>query len=136
MIADWPKEFIDSKGVCVGSPIRFHSVFISYSKPDEELAGLLHRELRAADVDAFFQDLSRAVPETGIVHYNTRLSKNFLTAADYRRIRSEVPNLIGTKFLGSLDELMDVVAGMPELVHFTHEETHAPARFVGGRGAQ
>lgn len=90
--------------------------------------------LSDADVVRFFRDLAQAVPEAGIVHYNTRLSKNFLATPDYRRICTEVPNLIGTKFMGTLDELMDVIDGVPELVHFTHEESHVPGRFVGARG--
>lgn len=91
-------------------------------------------KLSEADVVHFFRDLAHAVPDVGIVHYNTRYAKNFLTAADYRRIRGEVSNLIGTKFLGSLNELIDVVDGVPELIHFTDEEAHAPGRFLGAQG--
>lgn len=91
-------------------------------------------KLSELDVVNFFRDLTKAVHDAGIVHYNTRLAKNFLNAADYRRIRSETASLIGTKFIGTLDELLDVVEGAPELIHFTHEETHAPGRFLGARG--
>ena len=90
--------------------------------------------LTGDEVLGFFRDLSGALPDARLIHYNTHLAKNFLQPSDYRRIHEKVPSLIGTKFLGSLDELIDIVRAVPELVHFASDGTYALGRIIGARG--
>jgi dihydrodipicolinate synthase/N-acetylneuraminate lyase len=70
----------------------------------------------------FFRDVCGAFPDARFLHYNLMRTKRLLTAADYRRIADEVPNLAATKNTGTTvtgtAELLRIV---PEIQHFFGE---------------
>lgn len=84
----------------------------------------------------FWSDVSAAVPETfALIHYNTPRVHNYQRGPDYGRLLREVPNLIGTKHVGSdVVEFQTLVADAPELAHFTGEAAFAPFTMFGARG--
>jgi len=49
-----PDEFITFIASLVGSPIRYHTCFISYSSQDQEFAERLHADLQAKGVRCWF----------------------------------------------------------------------------------
>jgi 4-hydroxy-tetrahydrodipicolinate synthase len=85
---------------------------------------------------AFWQDLHCAVPDWfALIHYNTPRVHNFQYGTDYARLQHEVPNLVGTKHVGSdVGEFLSLVALAPELSHFTGEHAMTPYMMFGARG--
>jgi dihydrodipicolinate synthase/N-acetylneuraminate lyase len=85
---------------------------------------------------AFWQDMRRAVPEWfALIHYNTPRVHNYQYGPDYVRLAQEVPNLIGTKHVGSdVTEFLTLQACVPQLSHFTGEHAMTPYMFLGARG--
>jgi dihydrodipicolinate synthase/N-acetylneuraminate lyase len=61
--------------------------------------------LRDDEVVRSFATVASAVPEPRFIHYNTRFSKTFVEGHLYQRIAAEVPAVVGTKFVGTIDEL-------------------------------
>lgn len=84
----------------------------------------------------FWSDVSAAVPDTfAFIHYNTPRVHNYQRGADYARLLREVPNLIGTKHVGTdIIEFQTLVAEAPELAHFTGEAALAPFTMFGAGG--
>jgi dihydrodipicolinate synthase/N-acetylneuraminate lyase len=78
--------------------------------------------LNDAEVLRFFRDVCGTFPDARFLHYNLMRAKRLLTAADYRRIADQVPNLAATKNTGTnvttTAELMRIV---PEIQHFFGE---------------
>jgi dihydrodipicolinate synthase/N-acetylneuraminate lyase len=72
----------------------------------------------------FFRDVCLSYPDSQFLHYNLMRSKRLLTAADYRKIVDEIPNLVATKNtspdVSFAASLMRIV---PELQHFFGEAT-------------
>ncbi len=85
---------------------------------------------------AFWRDVQAAVPDWfALVHYNTPRVHNTQRGADYARLQADVPNLIGTKHVGSdVGEFLSLIAEAPELSHFTGEHAYTPFVFLGARG--
>ena len=85
---------------------------------------------------AFWQDMRAAVPEWfALIHYNTPRVHNYQYGPDYAVLAREVPNLIGTKHVGSdVTEFLTLQACAPELSHFTGEHALTPYMFLGARG--
>jgi dihydrodipicolinate synthase/N-acetylneuraminate lyase len=53
--------------------------------------------LNDREMRRFFRDVCLAYPEARFLHYNLMRTKRLLTAADYRILVSEIPNLASTK---------------------------------------
>lgn len=84
----------------------------------------------------FWADLSAVVPETfAFIHYNTPRVHNYQYGPDYATLLRDVPNLVGTKHVGSdFGEFQTLVAEAPELAHFTGEHAFTPYTMFGARG--
>jgi dihydrodipicolinate synthase/N-acetylneuraminate lyase len=75
------------------------------------------RELRR-----FFQDVCLPYPNAQFLHYNLARTKRLLTAADYRKIVDETPNLVATKNTASdVSHTAALMRIVPELQHFFGE---------------
>jgi 4-hydroxy-tetrahydrodipicolinate synthase len=85
---------------------------------------------------AFWQDLQEAVPDWfGLIHYNTPRVHNYQFGADYAELEKTVPNLIGTKHVGSdFPEFMNLMTLSPNLAHFAGEHTFTPYMMFGAKG--
>jgi dihydrodipicolinate synthase/N-acetylneuraminate lyase len=85
---------------------------------------------------AFWQDVRRAVPEWfALIHYNTPRVHNYQYGPAYAVLAHEVPNLIGTKHVGSdIPEFLTLMACAPQLSHFTGEHAMTPYMMFGARG--
>ena len=80
------------------------------------------------EVLTFFRDVCGAFPDSQFLHYNLPRAKRELTAADYRRVADEVPNLAATKNTGrTIYEVRRLMRVIPEIQHFFGE-----AQFPGG----
>lgn len=70
----------------------------------------------------FFKDVCLAYPDAGFLHYNLARTKRVLTAADYRIIADEVPNLAATKNTSpDVTHTAALMRNVPELQHFFGE---------------
>ncbi|MHB1417251.1 MAG: dihydrodipicolinate synthase family protein [Chloroflexota bacterium] len=85
---------------------------------------------------AFWADVSRAVPSTfALVHYNTPRCPNYLYGPDYARLATEIPNLVGTKHVGtSFTEFLSLIKYAPDLSHFAGEHSLTPYMMFGAKG--
>jgi len=78
--------------------------------------------LNDAELLRFFRDVCGAFPDCRFLHYNLARTKRVLTAADYRRIADEVPNLAATKNTGlTIHETARLLGTVPEVQHFLSE---------------
>ncbi len=91
-------------------------------------------EMRQEDYDQFLIDVSQAVPDISIIHYNTARSKKLFFADDYVRVLPHVPTLIGTKAAVPHDQLMKLLVEVSELNHFVGELHFALAHQLGCLG--
>ncbi len=84
----------------------------------------------------FWRDMQRAVPEWfALVHYNTPRVHNYQYGPDYALLAQDLPNLIGSKHVGSsVPEFLTLMASAPELSHFTGEHAMAAFMMLGARG--
>ena len=70
----------------------------------------------------FFKDVCLSYPDAQFLHYNLQRTKRLLTAADYRRIIDQIPNLVATKNTSSdLSHTTALMREVPELQHFFGE---------------
>ncbi|MGH9550567.1 MAG: dihydrodipicolinate synthase family protein [Terriglobales bacterium] len=70
----------------------------------------------------FFKDVCLAYPEARFLHYNLLRTKRLLTAADYRKILDEVPNLVATKNTSpDVSHTAALMRDVPEVQHFFGE---------------
>jgi 4-hydroxy-tetrahydrodipicolinate synthase len=85
---------------------------------------------------AFWQDIQQAVPaEFALIHYNTPRVHNYQRGPDYAELLQVIPNLIGSKHVGSdVPEFLTLMADAPQLSHFTGEHAMTPFMFLGARG--
>lgn len=85
---------------------------------------------------AFWSDIEGAVPDWfALIHYNTPRVHNTQRGPDYALLQSRLPNLIGTKHVGSdVGEFLSLITEAPALVHFTGEHAFTPFVFLGARG--
>jgi 4-hydroxy-tetrahydrodipicolinate synthase len=84
----------------------------------------------------FWEEIRDAVPEHfALIHYNTPRVHNYQRGPDYAALAQVVPNLIGTKHVGSdFPEFQTLVADAPMLSHFTGEHAFTPYAMFGARG--
>lgn len=92
--------------------------------------------MSAESYRAFWEDVRQAVPDWfALIHYNTPRVHNYQRGPDYAVLQSELPNLVGTKHVGSVfPEFMTLVQDAPALSHFTGEHAFTPYTQFGGRG--
>jgi 4-hydroxy-tetrahydrodipicolinate synthase len=85
---------------------------------------------------AFWDDVRQAVPEWfALIHYNTPRVHNYQYGPDYAVLQERIPNLIGTKHVGSnVLEFMTLLEDAPQLSHFTGEHAFTPYALLGARG--
>lgn len=85
---------------------------------------------------AFWNDIQASVPESfGLIHYNSPRMHNYQRGPEYAVLQAEIPNLIGTKHVGSdVTEFMTLMAESPQLSHFTGEHAMTPYMLLGARG--
>jgi dihydrodipicolinate synthase/N-acetylneuraminate lyase len=70
----------------------------------------------------FFKDVCLAYPDARFLHYNLLRTKRLLTAADYRKILNEIPNLVATKNTSpDVSHAAALMREVPELQHFFGE---------------
>jgi dihydrodipicolinate synthase/N-acetylneuraminate lyase len=70
----------------------------------------------------FFRDVCLAYPDARFLHYNLLRTKRLLTAADYRKVLQEVPNLAATKNTSpDVSHTAALMREVPELEHFFGE---------------
>lgn len=80
--------------------------------------------LNDPEVLQFFRDVCLSYPNTRFLHYNLPRTKRLLTAADYRRLVSEIPNLVATKNTSpDVNHAAALMRQAPELQHFFGEAT-------------
>jgi len=104
--------------------------------PNVHVAFPLFMPPAKSDVDRFWEDLARAVPEARWVHYAHPRCGPALTGADYSRLAARFPvQFIGSK-LGTVDlmQLGEVLIGSPELAHFMVDPNMAVGMMLGARG--
>ena len=66
----------------------------------------------------FYSDLAAAVPDVGIVLYNTERIGKVLNAAQITAIAEAVPSVVGSKYDGwDKPEFAEICAATPDLVH-------------------
>jgi len=88
------------------------------------------------DVDRFWDDLARAVPEARWIHYAHPQCGPALTGVDYARLSARFPEqFVGTK-LGMFDvmRLAEILIRSPELAHFVVDTTMAVGMMLGAKG--
>ncbi len=85
---------------------------------------------------AFWRDMQGAVPDWfALIHYNTPRVHNYQVGDDYAVLMREIPNLVGTKHVGSdVGEFLTLMARAPQLSHFTGEHAMTPYMMFGARG--
>lgn len=85
---------------------------------------------------SFWEDVRGTVPESfALIHYNTPRVHNYQRGPDYAALAAEVPNLVGTKYVGSdFPEFLTLLADSPQLAHFTSEHCFTPYVLFGARG--
>jgi dihydrodipicolinate synthase/N-acetylneuraminate lyase len=95
-------------------------------------------ELTDREMLQYFRDVSSAVPDLPLIHYNIPRAKRFLTGPDYRRVLEVAPNLVGVKwtFAGShFGELQQALALCPGLSFFVAENLLVSAMMLGAKGS-
>jgi len=104
--------------------------------PNAHVGFPMFMPMARSDVDRFWGDLARAVPDTRWIHYAHPRCGPTMTGADYTRIAKPFPEqLIGTKLVtGSISEITEILQRAPQLAHFVVDPTRGPAGFLGARG--
>ena len=88
--------------------------------------------LNDREVLQYFRDVCLPYPKAHFLHYNLLRTKRLLTATDYRRISSEIPNLVATKNTSSdVNLAAALMREAPELQHFLGEATFATGCLYG-----
>jgi len=104
--------------------------------PNAHVGFPMFMPLARSDVDRFWEDLARAVPEARWIHYAHPRCGPMLTGADYARILGQFPEqMIGTKLgTASISELTEIISHSPQLAHFSVDPILGPAALLGARG--
>ena len=80
----------------------------------------------------FFRDVCLPYPDANFLHYNLLRTKRLLTAADYRVLVQEIPNLVATKNTSpDVLHVTSLLRAAPELQHFLGESTFVNGCAVG-----
>jgi dihydrodipicolinate synthase/N-acetylneuraminate lyase len=93
--------------------------------------------LADSDVDRFFDDIAKQVPEARWIHYAHPRSQPALTGKDYARLaRHFSEQLIGTKIAAAFDvfSLTEILANAPMLAHQVGDPTLAVGMMLGACG--
>lgn len=104
--------------------------------PNVHVAFPVFMPLARSDVDRFWEDLARAVPQATWVHYAHPRCGPALTGADYHRLGARFPEqFIGTK-LGMADvmQLTEILINSPELAHFVTDPIMGVGMMLGAKG--
>ncbi|MDO8210333.1 dihydrodipicolinate synthase family protein [Conexibacter sp. CPCC 206217] len=72
----------------------------------------------------YWDDVAAAVPDSfALIHYNTPKMPNHLTGPQYAQLAARIPQLTGTKYVGSdVVEFAALVRHAPRLAHFCGEQ--------------
>lgn len=92
--------------------------------------------LATSDVDRFWEDLARAVPEARWIHYAHPRCGPPMTGTDYARLARRFPEqLIGSK-LSDRDilRLTEILMRSDGLAHFVTDPIMAPGMMLGAKG--
>lgn len=92
--------------------------------------------LNETDVQQFWRDLERAVPDARWIHYNTPRGHVRMTGIGYLELSKEYPEqFIGTKLCTqSFTELAGIIGTTPHLAHMVTDLTVVPGMLLGGKG--
>ncbi len=104
--------------------------------PNVHVAFPFFMPLATSDVDRFWDDLARAVPEARWIHYAHPRCGPPLTGADYARLSQRFPKqLIGSK-LSDRDviRLTEILMRSGSLAHFVTDPIMAPGMMLGAKG--
>ena len=104
--------------------------------PNVHVAFPFFMQLAASDVDRFWDDLARAVPEARWIHYAHPRCGPALSGADYARLAQRFPEqLIGSK-LSERDiiPLTEILMRSAGLAHFITDPILAPGMMLGAKG--
>lgn len=78
--------------------------------------------LNDAELRRFFTDVCGSFPDSKFLHYNLPRARRMLTAADYRTLADEVPNIVATKNTGTtVAATLDLMRLAGDLQHFFGE---------------
>lgn len=78
--------------------------------------------LNESETRRFLRDVCGAFPDSKFLHYNLLRSRRLLSAAEYRTITDEIPNLVATKNTGTtVAGTIELMRTVPELQHFFGE---------------
>jgi dihydrodipicolinate synthase/N-acetylneuraminate lyase len=93
--------------------------------------------LAASDVDRFWEDLARAVPEARWIHYAHPRCGPPLTGADYARLAQRFPEqFVGSKLSDrDIIRLTEILMCSADLAHFITDPIMAPGMMMGARGS-
>lgn len=95
-------------------------------------------ELTERELLQFFRDISGAVPDLALIHYNIPRAKRFLLGSDYARIREVAPNLVASKFtyVGvHFADLFDAIVLNPAMKFLVAENLLVSAMQLGAHGS-
>jgi dihydrodipicolinate synthase/N-acetylneuraminate lyase len=90
-------------------------------------------ELQPKEVIRFFEDIAGAVPNIGLIHFNTQRAKTTLGPDEFRELAA-IPTFLGGK--QPADSIYDFFAlqdSTPEIVHFCTDDLWVPAMMNGCR---
>ncbi|MFH1614261.1 MAG: dihydrodipicolinate synthase family protein [Planctomycetota bacterium] len=74
------------------------------------------------EVLTFFEDISRVAANAYIIHYDTMRSKRSISPDLYKKIRQNVPNLVGSKLASDrIDSMKPCLKEMPNFTIFVGE---------------
>ena len=105
--------------------------------PNVHVALPLFMPLAGSDVDRFFDDLAKQVPEARWIHYGHPRSQPTLTGKDYARLAEYFGNqFIGTKIAAAFDliQLTEILTHAPILAHQVGDATLAVGVLLGACG--
>ena len=93
------------------------------------------KRMSESELIGFFGDVSRAVPDLSIVHYNNPNSKWDVPAPLYEKIVEVCPNLVGIKSRPDLAGIQWLRYRLPNVGVFVGEDVLASACMVGAVGS-
>ena len=104
--------------------------------PNVHVAFPFFMPLATTDVDRFWEDLARAVPDGRWIHYAHPRCGPQLTGMDYARLAGCFPEqLTGTKLSDrDIIRLTEILMRAPVLAHLVTDPIMAPGMMMGARG--
>ncbi len=105
--------------------------------PNVHVALPLFMPLADGDVDRFFEDLARQIPDARWIHYAHSSSLPVLSGRDYSRLAECYRDqLIGTKIAAAFDvsSLTEILSNAPVLAHLVGDPTLSIGMLLGASG--